>query len=221
MVPAEEIFHPLIAAGRCGHDARSRHQARGRESMSQERPRPRGRRLSADEESLWTTVTRAVRPLKPRPLSASPPAEPVTNESAERSGATPRKAETPSAKTSAPRLAPLDRRLHRRIARGHEPLTRRLDLHGHTQREAHDALAAFLRSAQADGIRIVLVVTGKGARGAERDRGAARDAFSERGVLRRLVPHWLHAPELRSIVLGFDDAHIGHGGEGALYVRLR
>jgi DNA-nicking Smr family endonuclease len=26
---------------------------------------------------------------------------------------------------------------------------------------------------------------------------------------------------LRTCVLGFDIAHVGHGGEGALYVRLR
>jgi DNA-nicking Smr family endonuclease len=28
-------------------------------------------------------------------------------------------------------------------------------------------------------------------------------------------------PEFRLLVVGFDDAHVGHGGEGALYVRLR
>ena len=32
---------------------------------------------------------------------------------------------------------------------------------------------------------------------------------------------WLSLPEFRSLVVGFEDAHIGHGGEGALYVRLR
>jgi DNA-nicking Smr family endonuclease len=59
------------------------------------------------------------------------------------------------------------------------------------------------------------VVTGKGARGAE------RDPFSERGVLRRLVPQWLKAPEFRNLVVGFEAAHVGHGGVGALYVQLR
>ena len=27
--------------------------------------------------------------------------------------------------------------------------------------------------------------------------------------------------EFRAIVVGFEDAHIGHGGEGAMYVRIR
>jgi Uncharacterized protein conserved in bacteria len=52
------------------------------------------------------------------------------------------------------------------------------------------------------------VITGKG-------RGG------EPGVLRRHVPQWLGLPEFRSLVLGFEDAHVTHGGEGALYVRLR
>ena len=40
-------------------------------------------------------------------------------------------------------------------------------------------------------------------------------------MLRRLVPQWLRASELRVFVLGFETAAIPHGGEGALYVRLR
>src|SRR5262249_39337291 len=114
-----------------------------------------------------------------------------------------------------PPLAPLERRLRQRLARGSETIDRRLDLHGLTQREAHAALAHFLRASQTHGVRIVLVVTGKGA------RDAGGDPFAERGVLRRLGPQWLAAAEFRSLVVGFEAAHLGHGGEGALYVRLR
>jgi DNA-nicking Smr family endonuclease len=60
---------------------------------------------------------------------------------------------------------------------------------------------------------VVLVITGKGARGG--------DAQSERGVLKRMVPLWLRLPEFRAFVIGFESAAIGHGGEGALYVTLR
>jgi DNA-nicking Smr family endonuclease len=35
------------------------------------------------------------------------------------------------------------------------------------------------------------------------------------------VPHWLSLPEFRSLVVGFEEANIGHGGAGALYVRIR
>ncbi|MBI3275628.1 MAG: Smr/MutS family protein, partial [Methylocystis sp.] len=41
------------------------------------------------------------------------------------------------------------------------------------------------------------------------------------GVLRRLVPMWLQAPNLRDLVVGFGEANRGHGGEGALYVQIR
>jgi DNA-nicking Smr family endonuclease len=44
---------------------------------------------------------------------------------------------------------------------------------------------------------------------------------SERGVLRRVVPQWLRLIEFRAYVAGFESAHVTHGGEGALYVRLR
>jgi DNA-nicking Smr family endonuclease len=114
-----------------------------------------------------------------------------------------------------PPLAPLGRRLKQRVARGREPIEGRLDLHGYTQTEAHGALLRFLRDAQADGAKTVLVVTGKGTGRTERDAG------SERGVLKRQVPTWLSLPEFRRFVVSFDEAHIGHGGRGALYVRLR
>ena len=80
-----------------------------------------------------------------------------------------------------------------------------------TQVRAHHALLRFLQRAHRDGLTFVLVITGKGKVGAE----------SERGVLRRQVPQWLSLPEFRALVVGFEEAHIGHGGEGALYVRIR
>ena len=103
----------------------------------------------------------------------------------------------------------LARRERQQLARGKAELGGRIDLHGMTQAEAHDALLRFLRRAQAEGAKFVLVITGKGGPG------------GDRGVLRRQVPLWLALPELRACVLGFDVAHVGHGGEGALYVRLR
>jgi len=31
--------------------------------------------------------------------------------------------------------------------------------------------------------------------------------------LRARLPQWLSLPEFRSLVVGFEEAHIGHGGE--------
>jgi DNA-nicking Smr family endonuclease len=82
-----------------------------------------------------------------------------------------------------------------------------------TQAQAQDALLRFLRHAQSDGMRFVLVITGKGR--------VRFNAEREAGVLRREVPRWLKLREFRDYVVGYEPAHVGHGGEGALYVRLR
>ena len=103
--------------------------------------------------------------------------------------------------------------MKQRIARGRHDIDGRLDLHGMTQAEAHDALFGFLRAKQARGAKVLLIITGKGARGGDDGGG--------RGVLKRMVPLWLGKPECRSLVVGFEAAAIGHGGEGALYVSLR
>jgi DNA-nicking Smr family endonuclease len=116
------------------------------------------------------------------------------------------------ARPAPPPLEPLGRRTKQRLVRGRETIDGRLDLHGMTQSEAHGALLHFLRDASARQKKLVLVVTGKGGRG-----GGERD----RGVLRRQVPHWLALPEFRAFVIGFEEAHVAHGGEGALYVRVR
>ncbi len=113
----------------------------------------------------------------------------------------------------APAAQPLGRRMKRNLARGNEGIDARLDLHGLTQTQAHDTLLRFLRTASARDARLVLVITGKGNRGEGDER--------ERGVLRRQVPQWLGQAEFRDLVIGFEDAHIAHGGEGALYVRVR
>src|ERR1700730_14437413 len=111
----------------------------------------------------------------------------------------------------APRLAPLGRSERSQLSRGRKEIDAKLDLHGMTQTRAHRALSDFLQRAPSDGLTFVLIITGKGKIGAE----------SGRGVLRRQVPQRLGLSEFRSLVIGFEEAHIGHGGEGALYVRIR
>jgi DNA-nicking Smr family endonuclease len=185
--------------------------------MTADDPASRRRKLSADEHALWGRITRSLAPLKRRRsagdrVGADIPEHSTKAAPSPRPQAAAARAPSPAQKP-APGLAPLDRRLKQRLARGSEPIDARLDLHGRTQGEAHAALLRFLRRAQADGAKFVLVITGKGAR--------ADDARSERGVLKRQVPLWLRLPEFRPYVVGFEDAHIGHGGEGALYVRVR
>lgn len=170
----------------------------------------RRRTLSYDERVLWTTVTKSVAPMHgalPDVTEAAPAAE---SPAPRRAPLAPGPAAPPPAKAPPP-LQPLDRRTRQRVARGQAQIDARIDLHGLTQAEAHAALSRFLHAAGARGARLVLVITGKG----------ARSGGGERGVLRRQVPQWLALPEFRPLVIGFEDAHVAHGGEGALYVRLR
>jgi DNA-nicking Smr family endonuclease len=175
------------------------------------------RALSEEERSLWDSVAKQVKPLrkKPRPAKAQA-GEPASYPAIARPAPPPRPiapAHAPKpAKSPVPPLAPLGRRERSRLSRGTNEIDARLDLHGMTQTRAHRALFGFLQRAHHDGLTFVLIITGK---------GKVSGAEAERGVLRRQVPHWLSLPEFRSLVVGFEEAHIGHGGEGALYVRIR
>jgi DNA-nicking Smr family endonuclease len=179
----------------------------------------RRRQLSDDERALWKTFARSITPLRGPVKSAAPPIEPPVTTPVKPRAQHPAVATRQMPPPKSLPLAPLDRRLKQRVARGRAPIEARLDLHGMTQMRAHGALLRFLRRAQSEGAKIVLVVTGKGSGG--RSRSGEYDEDRERGVLRRQVPMWLALPEFRLLVVGFDDAHVGHGGEGALYVRLR
>ena len=174
----------------------------------------RKRSLSEEERKLWESVAKQVKPLRASPRLARPPAAETETLTAARA-APPRPASPvkipPPPKPHAPPLAPIGRRERAQLSRGRKEIDARIDLHGMTQTRAHRALLGFLQRAHHDGFSFVLVITGKGKLGAE----------SERGVLRRQVPQWLALPEFRALVVGFEEAHIGHGGEGALYVRVR
>ncbi|MFK8254060.1 Smr/MutS family protein [Ancylobacter terrae] len=183
------------------------------------RPGRRRRSLDGEERALWQHVTRSVRRLRPEPVVQLPAAavepEPAPAVPAK---AVPVRSAVPAKPPSPPRpppLAPLEPKARRRLARG-EAVDARLDLHGLTQAVAHHRLRAFLHGAQGSGHSLVLVITGKGD---PETRMLAGEGG--RGVLRRLVPQWLAAPELRALVIGFETAARGHGGEGALYVRIR
>ena len=181
----------------------------------------RKRSLSEEERALWESVAKQTKPLRKKPRAAKAEAAAPAAEAliAAKPAAPPKplpsskisRAPSPDPPPGAPPLAPLGRRERSQLSRGRKEIDARLDLHGMTQTRAHRALSGFLQRAHREGLTFVLVITGKGRMGAE----------SERGVLRRQVPQWLSLPEFRSLVVGFEEAHVGHGGEGALYVRIR
>jgi DNA-nicking Smr family endonuclease len=173
----------------------------------------RRRVLTAEERVLWGAFTKQIAPLRESadPSSPEPEHEMPVARAPRPMSRVERPAATPAVPTPPP-IAPLGRRMRQRVARGKAEIDARLDLHGLTQSEAHAALLHFLRNASARGARLVLVITGKGGRW---------QGDAERGVLRRQLPHWLALPEFRAFVIGYEQAHIAHGGDGAWYVSIR
>ena len=172
--------------------------------------------LSAEERQLWESVLRDVKPLKGayRPMPAIRQAEAVRVDA-------PRLPDIPArpvstSKPSVPPLANLETRLRRELHRGNRASDGVLDLHGLTQVQAHHRLVSFLHRQQALGSKVVLVITGKGS-------ASENESFANqgRGILRRVVPQWLQSQDLRHLIVGYEEAGIRHGGEGALYIRLR
>jgi DNA-nicking Smr family endonuclease len=197
-----------------------------------------GRRtIAADEAELWERATRSLDRVKAKPRVASvdrlagplsgappPPARASATPAAGRPGPPVPRPPSGAAPTrdrkAPPPLAEFERRKVRQISSGKIEVDARIDLHGLRQRDAQMRLRAFLLEAHADGLRTVLVITGKGGEEPS-DRLGDLAGERQRGVLRRNVPHWLQEPELRAIVLSFTQAGVRHGGAGALYVQLR
>ncbi|HLL26353.1 MAG TPA: Smr/MutS family protein [Xanthobacteraceae bacterium] len=176
--------------------------------------RGRDKRGVADD-ALWDAVKKTIKPLRkspPKPAAEDRGDPPAITARAQKERP-PRAAPPPArAAPALPPLSAIDRRARQKIARGKLEIDARIDLHGLRQSEAKERLSAFLHRAQARGASLVLVITGK---------GTAAPEGAERGVLRRAVPLWLAMPELRPLVIGFEEAAPAHGGAGALYVRIR
>lgn len=168
----------------------------------------RKRELSEEERVLWNLVARSTKPLPGRkpngvepPETAKPASSPVKDMQPARS--------TPAPAPPKLQVQHIDKHTQKKIARGKVILEARIDLHGLRQDAAHGMLLSFLASAHVRGVRYALVITGKGS-------SSASD-----GVLKRSVPGWLATPPFRQFVSGYEDAALTHGGQGALYVRMR
>jgi DNA-nicking Smr family endonuclease len=183
-----------------------------------------------DDAELWARIARTAAPLKKKNRVthvATPPKPPRPKQIAAALAAeakqTPKPAPKPGVRPAlSPPLSPaasgLDRQTARKLDKGHLAVEARLDLHGMRQRDAHAALRKFLKWAQGQGYRHVLVITGKGSSAEEKKSFYEEEA---RGVLRQAVPHWLSHGDLAPMIVSFAEAPRRLGGGGALYVRLR
>ncbi|MBD3763979.1 MAG: Smr/MutS family protein [Rhodobacterales bacterium] len=196
----------------------------------------RRRSLQPEERELWETVARSANPLRPGlpPLDHAhvmdpPPAAPETPPAPPPRSPLPAfrigdRAQTvlghdlipPLSQRLADQPLRMDARAFRRMTRGKIDPEARLDLHGLTLAEAQPELVRFVLNAQAQGLRLVLVITGKG-----KPRDDDGPIPRRTGALRHQVPDWLRRPPLAGAVQQVAEAHLRHGGAGALYVWLR
>jgi DNA-nicking Smr family endonuclease len=182
-----------------------------------------GRKLGKDEKLLWGKVARTVRPYTGKAEDFDFELELDNDEQnstatgglmAGNSAQIPRlvieavELELKTEQRKTRQFHPLERPIHKKLAKGRLPIDAKIDLHGMVQSQAHDALYGFLCRTYAQGFRHVLIVTGKG-----------RSMGSE-GALKRVVPIWFGKPEFRMMISSYHEAAINHGGAGALYVRL-
>ncbi|WP_282603330.1 Smr/MutS family protein [Paracoccus sp. PARArs4] len=193
--------------------------------------RRRRKLLSDEDRELWSRVAESAQPMHPRRNTPLPPdPDPVEAASSRpvppkplpafRVGqsALPAKPVVQRSPSPAERLAQsglrMDAKTHRKMTQGKLKPEARLDLHGMTLAAAHPELIQFILSCHAGGLRLVLVITGKG-------RGDHGPLPTRPGALRHQVPHWLHTAPLGLVVQQVSAAHFRHGGEGAYYVYLR
>lgn len=172
------------------------------------RRRPRG--LSEADRALWRAYAAEVVPLPGRelpPEAAPPPLPVVTAPILVPPAPRTRAWAPPDIAVNAPPSG-LDDRRWRDLRRGRIRPERTLDLHGRRAQDAHTAVRGFLADAYADGLRCVAVITGRG-------------SSEEGGVLRRELPHWLNAPDLRRILLGAAHPHSANTGAVHLLLRRR
>jgi DNA-nicking Smr family endonuclease len=172
-----------------------------------------GALLKLEDRILWEKVARSTKPMQGRMFSsfgaeelAKAPDKPEIGDQA--APVEPSKTAL-SPKKPKPHPDRLDDTTRRKLAKGRLALSGRIDLHGLTQGEAHGLLHSFLYRAHASGLRHVLVITGKGS------------SLGSDGILRQAVPHWFATPSFRPLVSAYEFAHRSHGGDGAIYVRLR
>lgn len=158
------------------------------------------RPLTLADKNIWQRVAKTVRPLAQQKLIPGARQEPQSAGSHIHLPPTP----SPVLHHTA---SEIQIRAGNKIRKGKLEIDRKIDLHDFTRDQAFPVLKNQLTRAYMRNMRTVLVVTGKGP--------------NLEGVLRKSLPTWLAAPEIRPLIGDYAPAHIRHGGAGAFYVFLK
>lgn len=168
----------------------------------------RATNLTEDDRAIWASYARLVVPLRGQvtPPAESKPAESSPVPAQSRAPAATRLALPPSRPLDiGTHPAGVDGRTWNHFRTGRLSPARTLDLHGHTVQRAYHAFGSFLRSAHAERLRCVEVITGRGGAGG--------------GAIRREFSVWINRPEFRSLILAAAHPHAANDGAVRLLLR--
>lgn len=177
------------------------------------------RRLSPEERAAWLQLARSVRPLE----GMAQVDEALANGDEKRSDSVTKIEKSltrialakPGAVVRPSPAEVLDGSWEKRIQRGLLQPEMSIDLHGHSLTLAYQRLDRALAEAEALGVRVLLVITGKA-----RERAIQGDRPG-RGAIRAEIGHWIESSPFSDRIASVRNAHPRHGGAGALYIILR
>ena len=181
------------------------------------------RNLSDDEKELWQEFSKTTEPLvhQSESIQKAKPEEkkrvnPVNLINPEEYFAD--RVISPSLVKRVPAYPTLnmDFKLHNKLKQGKMRPEAKLDLHGLNLAQAQPILSKFVLNAHSRGLRLILIITGKGKNSEDNDVIPRR-----KGILKAAVPNWLAMEPLSSKILQTTNAHVKHGGGGAFYIYLR
>ena len=97
--------------------------------------------------------------------------------------------------------------------------TKSFDLHGFTLEEANFKIKELIKNSYTDGIRKLIIVTGKGLHSNnEKDPYVSKKL----GILKYSVPEFIrNSKELMKLIYEIKDASVEDGGSGAFYIFLK
>ena len=113
----------------------------------------------------------------------------------------------------------LDKKRQSLLKKGKIEPEKILDLHGLNAKKAEKLVLDFLLKNYLNGVRLALIITGKGKRSREADNSYYTE--QDTGILKRSLITWVEKSNMRPTILDILPAHAKHGGGGAFYVYLR
>ena len=97
--------------------------------------------------------------------------------------------------------------------------TKSIDLHGFSLEEANEFVETFINKSFKDGVRKLIIVTGKGLHSKnEADPFVSKDL----SILKYSVPEFIKKNnDLMKLIIDLEEADIKDGGSGAFYINLK